>query len=503
MTPKQLRGWIKKYGTGGLLLVASYLGWRHLRTNRRATLIAGAIVLLVIAITVGVHNQRSTAYHNAISKPSLSFQQAPTEITSESGNAEQFSDYSPIAVAWDPMSGDIAMSGDVSGVWLLDSSSGQLQNSLSDSHSKVGGWPIEFKPDGRLLAVHGLEQISLVDVLSHTRLASFPFKGMGMGDIVWSRTGAMIVTWDDSGITVCDLRRPGHSRHLQDHSYHGTIDDPNADDAALSPDGLTVANLMGDRLMIWSTHSGKRIETRTVPATGLPLHLAWSPDGKILAAAGDSIPIFLKMSRSDHYAGWAVLDTLRVSWHPKASWWRVVGLEDERAKPINQMRWSPDGQMLAVLHEGGTLILWDRHRHPICVLRGAEGAGRDLLAWSPNGKYIAAGCDKGLEVWDTATGNLLPIPNEWAGNIHSLAWSPDSTRLVLAAMTEVQLVSVVQGKLLATFHVFDEEGKQWVTVTSQGDCVGSPGGIQILRARAHGKTYRERPDLVRAILSRR
>ena len=57
-----------------------------------------------------------------------------------------------------------------------------------------------------------------------------------------------------------------------------------------------------------------------------------------------------------------------------------------------------------------------------------------VVAWSPNGKYIASGGnDHTIRVWNAGTGTDLLISHGHSGGVPAITWSPDSTYLASAS----------------------------------------------------------------------
>jgi WD40 repeat protein len=52
------------------------------------------------------------------------------------------------------------------------------------------------------------------------------------------------------------------------------------------------------------------------------------------------------------------------------------------------------------------------------------------VAFSPDGKWIAAGSDAQLQVWDASSYQKIGYPRTLAGPVHGVAFSPDSRRIV-------------------------------------------------------------------------
>jgi len=66
-----------------------------------------------------------------------------------------------------------------------------------------------------------------------------------------------------------------------------------------------------------------------------------------------------------------------------------------------------------------------------------------IVAWSPNGKYIASGgADQTVQVWSAQTGSTLLTYPMQDTTVVTLAWSLDGTHIASAGLS--QLVQVWQ-----------------------------------------------------------
>ncbi len=198
------------------------------------------------------------------------------------------------------------------------------------------------------------------------------------------------------------------------------------DDAAISPDSqyLAVANA---GVVVYKLDTFERVWSVPVRAAGL----AWSPNGRLLAAArGDSVIVW------NGHTG----ERLTILKHP-------VG-------DLTAFRWSPLGdrlatasnfvvlkqmapETLAARHEGA-LVVWDVDSgNPLFVIHNL-GAVQDV-EWSPRGQSIAttrydAGTPANtakyiLDLWGVPLGQHLNSTEiTHAGDI---AWSPDAARIAL------------------------------------------------------------------------
>jgi WD40 repeat protein len=184
----------------------------------------------------------------------------------------------------------------------------------------------------------------------------------------------------------------------------GHTDTPRA--LAFSPDGKTLASAGQDRtLRFWNVAEGK-LEKTVVGHQHWFHQVAWSPNGKLLATdfQGD-------IQIRDALTG-AVVRTL----HGHESW--IFGLA-----------WAPKGGMLASCSQDGTVRLWRGGAgNSIHTLKNNKVAVR-ALAWHPEGQRLAGINDRVnlLRVWDAETGKS--VVSQKVGEVLSVAWSPDGRTL--------------------------------------------------------------------------
>ena len=153
--------------------------------------------------------------------------------------------------------------------------------------------------------------------------------------------------------------------------------------------------------------------------------LDFSPDGKLLAAAG-----FHEVLLTDPQAG-QLVD-------------RLVGL----AERVQSLKFSPNGQLLAVAGGNparmGELQIWNVARRKLLL---SVTVGFDTLygvSWSPDGKTIAVGCsDNNVRAFDAETGEQVLQQGASGDWVLGTVFSKDGSHLVsvgrdtTAKLTEV------------------------------------------------------------------
>lgn len=223
-----------------------------------------------------------------------------------------------------------------------------------------------------------------------------------------------------------------------------------------SPDGRILASAGDDNtIRLWDVAARRQIGRAFTAGTGPVLTLAVSPDGKTLATGGTDNAVRL----------WDV-----------ASHRQVAALK-AHAEVVGSVAFSPNGRMLANSNGDGSVRLWNlATRRQVATLRGHPGhSGSVEVAFSPDSRILVTAA-KTVQFWDTATHRKLGGPLiGHTEQVNALEFSPDGKTLASAGET-VRLWDTARRRKIAALPTGEDTVITSVSFTSDGSLLASGDG---------------------------
>ena len=221
---------------------------------------------------------------------------------------------------------------------------------------------------------------------------------------------------------------------------------------ALSPDGKRLALPGGDGVHLWDVEAAA--QKRLYPLKGGALTVAFSADGKLLAAAGPGKETIICVWNV--HSGKEVKRLRPPKGHPvhrllfapsgarlaaiSKSDVIIWGLKNSKNRrthqghegPVTSLAFHPDGKRLASGGCDNTVFLWgEDSEEEVGKLVGPE-SGMRVLAFSPDGRRLATGDgDNVVRLWDVDRRRLLKVLCSHGGAITVVAFSPNGTLLAV------------------------------------------------------------------------
>ncbi len=289
--------------------------------------------------------------------------------------------------------------------WDLDS---QKLVTTFDAHPDSVS-SLAFRPDGKALVSSGEDKaIVLWDLENATKLGTFEGHKDRIPEMAWHTDGKTLVSagWDTTA-RVWDSETFEPIILLNTHATQVLT-------LAFSPDGTTLASSdSGHTIHLWDfANKTTKYLLQQIPTPAKSL--AFSPDGKVLAAGGEGLIQLWDATKGT---------PLSRSTSP-------------RTTPISTAL-SPEGDRIAI-NGGAGLHVWDtKTRAPLMTLDDPKPV--NVLAYSPDGLWVAGGTDSYTRIWDAATGQPKALCEGLNEPTTVLAFSTDGKILASASRSGNQV----------------------------------------------------------------
>jgi eukaryotic-like serine/threonine-protein kinase len=315
-------------------------------------------------------------------------------------------------------------------IWRWDMATGR-EMAKGTAHPHDACCTLIISPDGRMVASGGkANDIALWDAQTLALCARLAGPGGAVAHAAFSPNGRLLAV-----ASVRPHPRPKTAVQIWEVTKvlpplasapkpAATFDMPDADIGPItfSPDSRTVALACSDRLVrLWRPVLPSERHTPMSHAPDEAWAVAFSPDGKLVASAGDNEKGSPCLKAWDASSG-----------HLR---WTGAG----HTQLVTCLAFSPDGALLASAGYDNRIKLWD-------PATGRERANLDAqlnqprcLAFSRDGRLLACGGgrrlrstrgDRVAHVWDVTTGQLLHTYGGHGEQVRGVAFSPNTRQLI-------------------------------------------------------------------------
>jgi WD40 repeat protein len=261
--------------------------------------------------------------------------------------------------------------------------------------------------DGKVLATAGFEEITIWDVASGKQLRKINIGVEGALQIAAAPDGKTLASvGEEKVIRLWDVASGEEKRKLAIHADHGIR-------MQFTPDGKQLLATDWPEIRAWEVSTGR--EVRTIDTKHVT-SFALSPNGAVLASGGVEYVNNRAEARLLLWDSATARELQQLQGHEHG---------------VDALAFSPDGTTLASA-EVDKIFLWDVATGKELRRMEKTGGIKQRLVFSPNGKTLAStapGNETVIRLWHVATGKPL-LPPGPDGVIHTVAFSPDGTRVV-------------------------------------------------------------------------
>jgi WD40 repeat protein len=367
------------------------------------------------------------------------------------------------SVAFSPNGARLVSGGEDWTLKLWDVATGALVRTFVGHAWEV--YSVAFSPDGeRVLSGAWDRELKLWEVTTGKLLHSFAGFPALIRSVAFSPDGARVIS--------ASAETQGNTLKLWDAATGRLLRASESQKVAItsvafSPDGTRIVSgnkVSWDKaggLKLWDAATGALMRTFEGHPYGVN-SVAFSPDGTRVLSASNEIKLW------DAATG-ALLRTF------EGHKFEADNLREIRVE-VTSVAFSPDGARVLSGGKDGSMKLWDASNGQLVrTFRGQPFAAVESVVFSSDGERVLSG-GMDLKLWDAATGALLQTFGDQSGPVHSIAFSPDGTRVLAdSSDSTLKLWDVATGALMRTL----EGHLSWISSVAF-----SPDGRQIISGSA-------------------
>jgi WD40 repeat protein len=383
----------------------------------------------------------------------------PSEAVKRFGSTRLRHIEAVVALAWSPDGKLVASSGQEGVICLWDTGTGRLVRSIKGMASCLA-----FTPDGKSLAAGLDARICVWEVDTGKELLRFDALPEKLRQLAERRR---------------KFRALGGDGDLVDGVIYDQRWNPQTTSLAFSADGRRLAAAGVHPTIVWDIASKQKCFTLSLDHS----YVAFTPDGKQLVTADNVKSVRLWDARTGKRMGGFETEgperhvnifSLAVSPDGKHAALKllnhVVIVELDSGKVVwreksygyhnEPVAFSPDGRLLAFASEKGVRIWeWASGRQVAAITEGGDirSPNRDMLrpacVFAPDGKRLAwAEWNGNIRLWDLAARKEMPLLEGHQGQIQLFALRPDGKALVTTDLAgTVRLWDTASSRMIRAF----------------------------------------------------
>jgi WD40 repeat protein len=335
--------------------------------------------------------------------------------------------------------------GGSAGIWIYDAHTLELRQQLPGHAGLVSS--VAWSPDSQQLASGSWDQtVRIWHVESGEQLGEIPHPDQVIA-LDWSPNGHVLAsaTWGSQIL----LWEPGTTNSLGELAGHRE----SITHLAFSPDGTLLASASPDSARLWYVERQQEaaLLTDTPSERG---NLRWSANGEQLLltnlqestvqvwnADGRERFVLTGMEYGVYDAAWSPDNTLLITTSGDGTvrvWGGLVGRQlrllptfDFSSVPV-RLLWLADSNQLLMVLDNGVLLVVDAEGRQVSAQSMAHTAVSGTVAFSPDSTRLATGhSDGSVRIWQAGAAEPAVFEGHVYG-ITAVAWSPDGSTLVSA-----------------------------------------------------------------------